>query len=523
MSQPPQVDPPAYGGSDEVSLREVFFVLLRGLPIILATALVFGVGAYVLNARQQPTYSAQSTVMVTPPAIAIEGDDTLTFRPPNEISFQSYGTLARSQEVLQNAVAQISGAQISPSGLLSLATLREIPPTAPNVSGTIPPLSVVHTVRNANPERAAQLADAWAESTLAAVRRSLFASLELVGAQTAQEATRLQSNVDGVEARVQAFAAKDEGPLLEAELAGRTRQLTDGRTRLGDLETQIAASRARITELNQPGTTTEPSASSSSLPEAFWVLSAAQALEGANTEGSVRPSLTSSRALETTAQAAIADSVVLSDLPEDTQSALIDFADTLTRETLGSVESDLTRYQRETRTEATVQAQGVLDLALLGYAQAQTTQGTAGGADALSLLRRAELQRERVTLEGLLAESQSLQSTLPGYTGDVTALQRQIAALDQQRDRLNRELDEALTSYNTVTQLQANVSYLTNLAPTNARILSQASVPSTPIGPRSTFNTVIAVAVGGVLGLLFVFLRAAIRRPLARPQPEPLK
>ncbi len=516
MSQPPTPEPTPYGTSDEVSLREVFFVLLRGLPLILATALVFGVVAYVLNARQRPTYSAQSTVMVTPPAIAIEGDDTLTFRPPNEISFQSYSTLARSQEVLQDAVSRISGAEISPGQLLSLTTLRELPSTAPNVSGTLPPLSVVHTVRNANPERAAQLADAWAESTLAAVRRSLFASLELVGNQTAREAARLQSDVEAVEERVQAFAAKDEGPRLEAELDGRTRQLTDGRARLNDLKTQIAASRARIAALQEDaGAVSSSAGEATRSPELFGVLGATEALEVA-TKSETSPNLTlPGAALERDARRTIAASEPLSDLPQATQDALAEFALAVSRETVATVSSDLESDRRTNRTQLTASAQQVLDLALLGYAQAQTD--ARDNVDVLTLLRQAGLQRERVALEGLLAEAASLRGELPGYTQDVAALQQQVATLDQQRDSLNRELEKALAAYDTVTQLQASVSYLTNLAPTNARILSQASVPTAPTGPSSTFNTVIAAVSGAVLGLVIVFVWAAIRRPRLRP------
>ena len=70
-----------------------------------------------------------------------------------------------------------------------------------------------------------------------------------------------------------------------------------------------------------------------------------------------------------------------------------------------------------------------------------------------------------------------------------------------------------LSSYADVAGLQSSVSYLTELAPTNARILSQASVPRSPVGPRRGFNTVLAAVGGALVGLVFVFLRAAVRRP----------
>ena len=92
---------------DEVSLRDLYLVLLRGLPFVLLLALVAGGVAYYLNAQRRPVYAAESTVLVTPPPIQIEGDENLSFSPINEVSFQTYETLARSQLVLNDAAARV--------------------------------------------------------------------------------------------------------------------------------------------------------------------------------------------------------------------------------------------------------------------------------------------------------------------------------------------------------------------------------------------------------------------------------
>ena len=254
--------PQDFDRSSEVSLRDLYLVLLRGLPFILLLALLAGGVAYFLNAQRKPVFAAESTVLVTPPPIQIQGDENISFSPINEVSFQTYDTLARSQAVLRDAVSRVGEVEISPNQLLALGTLRQL--FGPQRIGDIAPLSVIHRVRNADPERAALLADAWAQSTLKAVRESLFSSLRPVDETTTREVARLQKNVEQVEAQVQRFAAQDNGPLLEAELEGLTRQITDGRDRQGELARDIAATRARIRALvqqtgqaasGQPGTT----------------------------------------------------------------------------------------------------------------------------------------------------------------------------------------------------------------------------------------------------------------------------
>ena len=553
---------PDYGPGAEVSLRDLYLVLLRGLPFILLLALLGGGVAYFLNAQRKPVYAAESTVLVTPPPIQIQGDENISFSPINEVSFQTYDTLARSQTVLRDAVSRVKDVKISPNQLLGLGTLRQL--FGPQRIGDVAPLSVIHRVRNGDPERAALLADAWAQSTLKAVRESLFSSLRPVDETTTREASRLQKNVEEVEAQVQAFAAQDNGPLLEAELEGVTRQITDGRERQGELTRDIAATRARIGVLEQltsssagaaqrggQGTAAQSQARGAALSSAFLgVLEAQQALTGAEDGMRPRPQFISSAQLSRTFTAALAESETLSKLLQGNEEEFVSLVQTLYTESVRALGDGLAAEQRVAQRAARAQAQGALELALLGYASAQTQpqadqaasqsqaapapaqqsrqagqagqsgQNGASGTneDALSLLNAAELQRERTALAGMRAERADLGGELEGYTKSAATIQKQLATLDQRRDRLDRELENVLASYNTVAGLQSSISYLTELAPTNARILSQASVPTSPVGPRRAFNTGLVAVTGALIGLVLVFLRAAVRRPPTPPR-----
>ena len=509
------VDPrfdPRFDRGDEVSLRDLFLVLLRGLPFILVLALVCGGVTYYLNAQRNPTFAAESTVLVTPPPIQIEGDENLSFSPINEVSFQTYETLARSQPVLRGAVERLPDVNLSPAQLLGLGTLRQL--FGPRLVGDVAPLSVVHRVRNADPERAAQLADAWAQSTLQAVRESLFSSLSPVDETTTREVARLQGNVEEIEARVQAFAAQDNGALLEAELEGLTRQLTDGRERQGELVREIAAARARVRALqNQLGASTRPVrtdtdaetgaepvvASSATLsPTLLDVLSAQRMLLGTDTAVRARPGFTPSAQLGRTFEAALAESGTLSALLAGNEDEFVRLARTLYTEAVRTLEDALASEQRLDRQAARQRAQGALELALLGYpnaqvqppgnsptgsassqntrtrsaqsqsAQSQSTQSqstqsrsaqsrsaqaqSTQNQNALALLSAAELRRERVALQGMVAERATLDDEIASYTRSAATIQRRLATLEQRRSRLERELENVLASYTTVAE-----------------------------------------------------------------------
>ena len=354
---------------------------------------------------------------------------------------------------------------------------------------------------------------------------------------------------------MQAFAAQDNGPLLEAELEGVTRQITDGRERQGELTRDIAATRARIGVLEQltsssagaaqrggQGTAAQSQARGAALSSAFLgVLEAQQALTGAEDGMRPRPQFISSAQLSRTFTAALAESETLSKLLQGNEEEFVSLVQTLYTESVRALGDGLAAEQRVAQQAARAQAQGALELALLGYASAQTQpqadqpagqsqaapapaqqsgQNGASGTneDALSLLNAAELQRERTALAGMRAERADLGGELEGYTKSAATIQKQLATLDQRRDRLDRELENVLASYNTVAGLQSSISYLTELAPTNARILSQASVPTSPVGPRRAFNTGLVATMGALVGLVLVFYGQRFAAHLRPPE-----
>ncbi|UCH26973.1 MAG: hypothetical protein JSV66_04855, partial [Trueperaceae bacterium] len=143
----------------------------------------------------------------------------------------------------------------------------------------------------------------------------------------------------------------------------------------------------------------------------------------------------------------------------------------------------------------------------------QPGEGNGLEQDVLALLARTRLQNEVTGLVGQLAEQENILGQLEAFEQQADTLLLEIARLDQERSRLSRELNNARKAYTDVVTLEPVINYLTELAPSNSRVLKEASIPSDPIGPRRMLNTALATVLAGMMALLYVFLREAVREP----------
>lgn len=223
---------------DEVSLRDLYLILKRGLPLIAIVSLVLAVIAFVVAQLLPPVYTAETTTLVTPSPIEISGTPNLSFRPSSDVSFEAYRTLAESRAVIEATRANVAMADGGFNGRLE----RLIGPQNPTQSV---PLSVIHRVTHRDPQQAARLADAWAAATLDAVQRSLLASLEPIRETTLQEIGEAERNLLAAEAAQQAFREQDTRTLLEAQLTDINQQVNLLRARRLEIDREIARLIAR--------------------------------------------------------------------------------------------------------------------------------------------------------------------------------------------------------------------------------------------------------------------------------------
>jgi uncharacterized protein involved in exopolysaccharide biosynthesis len=393
--------------SDEISLRDVYLIFRRGLPLILTAALLAGVIAFVVSSLLPKVYEAETTVLISPPAVNVEGTQNLSFRPSSEVSFEAYETLAQSKGVLGEAAQKINP-ELSYNNISG--TVQEL--IGPQGAGQSAPLLVTHTVRDNDPELAVQFADAWATSTLMAVQRSLFANIQPINTVTLEAIKPLHENLTAAEAALETFEATDGSDALQATL--------------DNLAQLIAAARSGVVTTSQ--------------------LSLAQ-----------------------TGQ-----------VPLEQQDAPIAL-------------------------ESSLQADNYFNLEQEIAAREAYLQSLRGGS-----------AQERAELAALQARQAQLQEQLSQYETDYQSTRQTLATLERQRRELELSVENARDAYQSVSRLQPMIDLVSKLSPTNARILSSASTTVSgepaPVGPNRLLNTALAVVGVGLLALVFVFLREAVKQ-----------
>jgi polysaccharide biosynthesis transport protein len=396
--------PAVVSPDDEISLRDVYLIFRKGLPLILILSLSAGVLAFIVSSLLPKVYEAETTVLISPPAVNVEGTQNLSFRPSSEVSFEAYETLAESRGVKGEAVQSIDP-DLSYSDMSG--TVQEL--IGPQGAGQSAPLLVSHTVRNTDPERAAQLADAWANVTLTAVQNSLFANIKPINDVTVQALGPLRTGLATAQEALETFEATDTSETLQATLS--------------TLSQLIASAKSGVV---------------------------------------------------TTGQVSLAQT---GEVPQGREDAI-------------SLESTL-----ESAT------------------QINLSQEIAAKEAYIASLGSNATPQDRAELASLQARQTSLQEQLANHESEFQETRQALAALERQRRDLETALENAQEAHQSVLQLQPMIAFVSELSPTNARILSNAdtSTLSDPVAPNRLLNTALAVVLVGLLTLVFVFLREAVR------------
>jgi len=233
---------------DEVSLRELYLVFRAGLPLIIAAALVVGALAFALQALRTPQYTATATVNVIPPLVGTDSLSGLELSVTAGMDSDSYRAIAESLDLLGEVASgfTIDGSQLTAIDLAAVTQLSSRQ-AASQARGH---LVVEHAVTLAGDEgkdKADEVANAWAEATVAEVANTLSSHLagavETVNAEIAERRAAFQAASDAWAE----FLAKDERAALTQQLALAAAQegasaagASDLRERLARLEAEAA-------------------------------------------------------------------------------------------------------------------------------------------------------------------------------------------------------------------------------------------------------------------------------------------
>ena len=383
--------------SDEISLRELYLVLRRRAPWIVAAAAVAAVAAGLVLSRQAPTYVAEATTVVARAPIEVDLGTGLRFRPEVNLTFDIYLTLAFSRGVLEELALERA---VAVADLRRALTLERVTGTTAQASSF---LAVAHQVSDRDPQRAARLASLWAEVTIQRARDLLLENLDAVELITGV-------GLEGARAL-----------LLEAEIAHQ-RYLADE---------EVVAQRSRFGALD------------------IAVSQAADDLRGA----------------------------------------------------------ELLLAQRRSEHAAWLAQRAAADdgalLVVLTYAPeaAVTLDGAIASLHARIAGDEARIDGWRTAAERLSAERSALGRDLADVTVQLGLLQR---AVNDQR----RAVDALST-------LEPGVAYVAQVAPSGARVLSAALVPTEPESRRTLLIALLVAVVVGFGGVVFALLAEAVRDPRA--------
>lgn len=244
---------------DEVSLRDLYLVLVRGLPAILVVAVLAGAGAFLVSTLRPPSYEAEATVMSRPPSVRFREDPTvvlnggedgastlLALQAPQGIPLEAYRAIARSRDVFVRTQTLLGDAAPELDVLLG-ATEVEV------ASGSGGPLLVHHRLTWNDPDAAAAYTNAWVTATVERVRDSLVADLEPTIRITREAVAERREALAAAESDLMALPSDGDSAEARRERARLEREVASAR-RAYEVVAGLEPTLAYLAELVPSGT-----------------------------------------------------------------------------------------------------------------------------------------------------------------------------------------------------------------------------------------------------------------------------
>jgi uncharacterized protein involved in exopolysaccharide biosynthesis len=172
---------------DELSLRDLYLAIRRHVVGIVVVGIVAGALAGGATLLSPARYQAEATVAVVRIPVTVQQESGLSLRPELDITFDTYRTLASSRGVMERVVAAVPAAGLSPAAAQERFTVERLAGAA---TGASPLLAIAHRVGHVDPALAAQLATAWASTTVETVRALYSENLGALDRITSSEMER---------------------------------------------------------------------------------------------------------------------------------------------------------------------------------------------------------------------------------------------------------------------------------------------------------------------------------------------
>jgi succinoglycan biosynthesis transport protein ExoP len=414
---------------DEIDLRQYVEVLIRRWKWIVGLALVAAVAALVVSFLIPPTYEATALVAVTEPRYVMRFDPR--FETVNRIQtvYQAYPELATSDDLLQDLLTRLAPL---PQDVETAQDLREMSEASPGLD----PSMVRLTVRSGDSEEAARIANTWAGLFVTRANAIYGSHSEEQVRFFEDQLERAQSELEAVEQALVAFQARNQGAVLEAQLASARQDLRDYLVEQREIERAIRNARALKANIaDQP-----------------------------------------------------VDRLVS---PGDDLTALLLQIQAFNVQTSRPVQ----RESEDAELEVRPSEAGLSMWLQISDATLRSSERTAG-----------ELA---VFLDGLVttleAREEEIATQVAALDPQILTLQQQLQESQVEEDQLVRAQEVAQETYVTLAHKVEEVQIAADDTSGEVRLASRASVPERPASPRKMLNTVVAGALGLMVGVSGVF------------------